>query len=181
MNNKTEALELKFGKRIRTIRENADYTQKEFCELLDIPQSTLSAYETDKMQPTVATLINISKTFNVSMDWLCGICHKTIGQRIEEERRAHQLTQDEFAKALGKSLRTIQKYESGDIDAPLSVLYEIAEVFGISIAELFEDEPRTTSLPRVITVKGKYFTAEIPTDISPDRLTAFLDKIEKYK
>lgn len=65
--------EIKFGERIRTVRKNAGCSQKEFCSLLDIPQSTLSAYETDRMQPTVATLINIATRFNVSMDWLCGI------------------------------------------------------------------------------------------------------------
>ena len=52
--------EVKFGERIRTIRKNAGCSQKEFCSVLDIPQSTLSAYETDRMQPTVATLINIT-------------------------------------------------------------------------------------------------------------------------
>lgn len=65
--------EVKFGERIRTIRKNAGCSQKEFCSVLDIPQSTLSAYETDRMQPTVATLINIATKYNVSMDWLCGI------------------------------------------------------------------------------------------------------------
>lgn len=65
--------EVRFGERIRTIRKNAGCSQKEFCSVLDIPQSTLSAYETDRMQPTVATLINIATKFNVSMDWLCGI------------------------------------------------------------------------------------------------------------
>lgn len=67
------AMELKFGERIREVRKNAGCSQKEFCALLDIPQSTLSAYETDRMQPTVASLINIATKFNVSLDWLCGI------------------------------------------------------------------------------------------------------------
>lgn len=65
--------EMKFGERIRLVRKDAGCNQKEFCSVLDIPQSTLSAYETDRMQPTVATLINIATKFNVSMDWLCGI------------------------------------------------------------------------------------------------------------
>lgn len=65
--------ELKFGERIREVRKNAGCSQKEFCAMLDIPQSTLSAYETDRMQPTVASLVNIATKFNVSLDWLCGI------------------------------------------------------------------------------------------------------------
>lgn len=69
--------ELKFGDRIRDVRKNAGCSQKEFCTVLDIPQSTLSAYETDRMQPTVASLVNIATKFNVSLDWLCGI-EKTV-------------------------------------------------------------------------------------------------------
>lgn len=76
--------ETKFGKRIRSIRQNAECSQKEFCTVLDIPQSTLSAYETDRMQPTVATLINIATKFNVSLDWLCGI-DKTNGGKDNTE------------------------------------------------------------------------------------------------
>lgn len=62
-----------FGERIRIIRKQTGYSQKEFCAMLDIPQSTLSAYETDRMQPTVTTLINIAVKCDVSMDWLCGL------------------------------------------------------------------------------------------------------------
>ncbi len=64
---------INFGERIRLVRKNAECSQKEFCALLDIPQSTLSAYETDRMQPTIATLVKIAEKFNVSVDWLCGI------------------------------------------------------------------------------------------------------------
>ena len=63
---------INFGERIRLVRKNAECSQKEFCALLDIPQSTLSAYETDRMQPTIATLVKIAEKFNVSVDWLCG-------------------------------------------------------------------------------------------------------------
>lgn len=64
---------IKFGERIRAVRKNAGCNQKAFCSLLDIPQSTLSAYETDRMQPTISTLVKIAEQFNVSLDWLCGI------------------------------------------------------------------------------------------------------------
>lgn len=80
--------ELKFGERIRIVRKNAGCSQKEFCALLDIPQSTLSAYETDRMQPTVSSLVNIATTFNISLDWLCGIENTapsfgTVGKALE--------------------------------------------------------------------------------------------------
>lgn len=70
--------EIKFGEKIKLLRINARYTQKEFCDLLGIPQSTLSAYETDRMMPTLGALINIASKFNVSMDWLCGLERNTV-------------------------------------------------------------------------------------------------------
>ena len=38
-----------------------------------------------------------------------------IGKAIQKQRRAQKITQKEFAQRLGKSERTIQKYESGEI------------------------------------------------------------------
>lgn len=61
------------GQRIREVRERAELNQKEFCAVLGIPQSTLSAYETGRMQPTISSLVNIAEKFNISLDWLCGI------------------------------------------------------------------------------------------------------------
>lgn len=39
--------EIKFGERIRAIRKGVGVNQKRFCSMLDMPQSTLSAYEND--------------------------------------------------------------------------------------------------------------------------------------
>jgi len=46
------------------------------------------------------------------------------------------MTQSEFAESLNKSLRTVQKYESGDIDIPLSALYDISEVLDTTVSSL---------------------------------------------
>lgn len=71
---------IQFGERIRLIRKKAKCSQKEFGSMLNIPQSMLSAYETDRMQPTVASLVNIATKFNVSLDWLCGIDDGAVGK-----------------------------------------------------------------------------------------------------
>lgn len=84
--------EIKFGKRIREVRENAGYNQKEFGSLLNIKQSTLSAYETDRMQPTISALVKIAEMFDVSLDWLCGI-----EKKVESNDRVEVL--EDFAKA----------------------------------------------------------------------------------
>lgn len=75
--------EIRFSERIREVRKKAGYNQKEFGTLLNIKQSTLSAYETDRMQPTISALVKIAEMFNVSLDWLCGIEKKEQDAKIK--------------------------------------------------------------------------------------------------
>lgn len=89
------------GKRIREVRESAELNQKEFCAVLGIPQSTLSAYETGRMQPTVTSLVNIAEKFNVSLDWLCGI----------ESAKNKQDLPDDLSAALTEAEKYLQELE----------------------------------------------------------------------
>lgn len=76
------------------------------------------------------------------------IFQKTVGERISECRKyagASGMTQSDLARILGKSLSTIQKYESGDIDIPISVLFEISRVLGVSLSYLVGSQP----LPKI--------------------------------
>ena len=59
-----------------------------------------------------------------------------IGKNIQKHRRAQKITQKEFAKRLGKSERTIQKYESGEIIMKLDVVKEVANELNIPFQEL---------------------------------------------
>lgn len=97
---------LKFGERIRMIRKKAKCNQREFGAMLNIPQSTLSAYETDRMQPTVASLVNIAAKFNVSMDWLCGI--DEYSSPLEKEKELLQMVISDETAALQAHIEQCQ-------------------------------------------------------------------------
>ncbi len=58
--------------------------------------------------------------------------NKEIGFRIRAARKAKRLNQTEFAELLNKSLRTVQKYESGEIEVSVAVIKEIARVLECS-------------------------------------------------
>ena len=47
---------------------------------------------------------------------------KQIGLRIRTARKQKGMNQTQLAAALGKSLRTIQKYESGEIEVSLAMI-----------------------------------------------------------
>lgn len=51
-----------------------------------------------------------------------------IGLRIRAARKKKRMNQTELANFLGKSLRTIQKYESGEIEVSIAMINEIAKV-----------------------------------------------------
>lgn len=55
-----------------------------------------------------------------------------IGKRIRQFRKEKGLSQTELAEKIGKSLRTVQKYEKGEIEAAISVISDIADVLGVS-------------------------------------------------
>lgn len=51
-----------------------------------------------------------------------------IGLRIRTARKKKRMNQTELANLLGKSLRTIQKYENGEIEVSIAMINEIAKV-----------------------------------------------------
>lgn len=59
-----------------------------------------------------------------------------IGNRIKVARRSAHLSQTELANKLEKTLRTVQKYESGEIEPSIATINDIAKALSVSPAEL---------------------------------------------
>ena len=53
--------------------------------------------------------------------------YSAIGQRIKTLRKRKGLNQTQLANLIGKSLRTEQKYETGEIEVSIDVVNEIAK------------------------------------------------------
>lgn len=58
--------------KLKELRENANLTQTELGNHLNLSQRTISAYENATNEPDIQTLIKISKFFNVTIDYLLG-------------------------------------------------------------------------------------------------------------
>lgn len=52
---------------------------------------------------------------------------------IEAERIKHQQTRDDFAASLGVSRRTVQNWQNGTTEMPLSKLVVLAKHWGLSV------------------------------------------------
>lgn len=59
--------------------------------------------------------------------------YENIGDKIQEIRKAKELTQEDLARKLGISRAVIAGYETGRAKIPLITLFNLAELFGVSI------------------------------------------------
>lgn len=58
--------------------------------------------------------------------------------KIRELRKAHKLSQEELAEAVGTTRQTITSIEVGKYIASLPLAYKIARYFGLTIEEVFD-------------------------------------------
>ncbi len=59
--------------RIRDLREDNDYTQKQIAEYLLCDQSLYSKYELNKRDIPLQLVIKLAKFYNTSIDYLVGL------------------------------------------------------------------------------------------------------------
>lgn len=75
-------MENKFSSRIRELRTSLKLTQSAFAESVGTSQNALSGYENKDRIPSFDILMNIATTYNISLDWLCGLSeHKSLSTR----------------------------------------------------------------------------------------------------
>lgn len=92
-----------FGKRFKFYREKAELTQKEAAEKIGIKDYQLGNYETNRSQPSLEILINMSKVYLVSIDKLLGnnmLHNKYLKEHPEEENEYVDI--NDILKALNK-------------------------------------------------------------------------------
>ena len=61
---------LYFGLKLKQLRMNRKLTQQQLADKLGVTKATISAYETQAKHPSVEVLIQISRLFEVSSDYL---------------------------------------------------------------------------------------------------------------
>ncbi|ERI94178.1 DNA-binding helix-turn-helix protein [Clostridiales bacterium oral taxon 876 str. F0540] len=64
------------------------------------------------------------------------LINQTVADRIREKRKSKKLTQKQLSKILNKAESTVQKYESGEIEVPISLLEDIAKALDTNVLYL---------------------------------------------
>ena len=178
MDNETKE---RIGETIRGIREYNNMKQTEFAKTIGITQTTLSSYEVGKKAPPLALCIRIAKTYNVSMDFICGTKPKKEsspnysdlfssiidllqygGVSIKED--GSMTIEDDFLKGIVIDLRKYANLtQTGMIDP------DIFETWADKQHEKCDDNP---NLPQMTC---KLF----PWDYDPDYWAKEMDRLEK--
>ena len=94
--------------------------------------------------------------------------NKQIGLRIRTARKEKGLNQTELANLLDKSLRTIQKYESGEIEVSIATINAIAKVLDCPSTYLIGYESERKPLPNLADVLQFFFQLDMIREIGFD-------------
>lgn len=62
-----------FGKNLRELRSERNWTQRQLADKLGISDSQVAHYETEDRLPSLQIMINASRVFGVTTDYLLGL------------------------------------------------------------------------------------------------------------
>lgn len=70
-----------FHERLRELRKQSPYTQKQLAEILGMEPNAYQLYEYGKREPNIAKLLQLAVTLNVSLDYL--LCLEDFKKSLE--------------------------------------------------------------------------------------------------
>lgn len=79
-----------------------------------------------------------------------------IGKKIRSARKIKQITQEDLARAIGVSDKSISAYESERIHPPIAVLEKIADTTHHSLTYFLEDSVESSILSKLETIEKEF-------------------------
>lgn len=154
--------------RIKMLRKEAGYNQKELGEILKVGQTTISAWEIGRNEPDNAASHTMAKLFGCSIGYLMG---------YESESEHRGLTEKEWNQLIQK--KRIENEKKEDIERERDVeREEIQRIIGKeeqeSIIEEWEKSGKPT-FPEAIEINA------IMDELNMDQRKAVLDMVKSAK
>ncbi len=90
------------GDKIQSLREKAGYSQSELARRLTVTRSSVNAWESGLSTPTAAYLVELSRLFHVSTDYLLGLDdseHISLAELTDDEIHILYSLLDYFSKS----------------------------------------------------------------------------------
>jgi len=88
------------------------------------------------------------------------IAQKYIGANIKNMRKSMGLTQDDLAAYLDIKRESVSYYENGSGNIPINTLSRLADLFGIELHELMEENLACNAIDAAFAFRVENFTAE---------------------
>ena len=149
-----------FNTNIKFLRRRRGITQNEIAEHLGMKRPTLSGYENEVSQPTIAALIAFSKFYNIAIDTLLNVDLPKLS-----ELQLRQLEHGEDVFIRGGRLRVLATTVNADNDENIELVSEKAKA---GYATGFADPEYITQLPRFqipfLSKQKKYRTFQLSGD-----------------
>ena len=96
----------------------------------------------------------------------------SMSDNIKKLRKESGLTQVQLADKLDKSVRTIQKYESGEIEPSIEIINSLSKIFDVSVQDLFDKQPEDTYIvateDEIKLSKMVHYNSDLVMDILRD-------------
>ena len=99
---------MNIGKRFQLFRRRSRLTQKEAAKLIGVKSYQLANYESNRSEPSLKSLIAMSKAYHVSIDQLLGVVKKPLFEPDEDLINEQEAERAELEKALRKFLKRFE-------------------------------------------------------------------------
>jgi transcriptional regulator with XRE-family HTH domain len=103
-----EKLRAAFGRRVKQLRKDRRWTQKDLADKLDVRFAQLNKYECGLHAPPVEKLIQLAQLFDTTVDYL-------LTGNVENERPLHNTR-------LLERFRALQDFDSDDLEAVIKLI-----------------------------------------------------------
>ena len=141
-----------FGERLRELREHHNYSMDKLIDIYNnrfdgkMNKSTLSRYENGLQDPIYTVVVNLSKIFNVSVDYLSGVSDENtsikevnakknvtiLSERLKQTREHLKISRKDVAEHLGIAVRTYASYENGEREPNSETLISLSKLYNVS-------------------------------------------------
>lgn len=127
-------------KNLRNSREDRELTETDIAEILNVDNSTVSGWETEKDIIPLERLIQYANKLEFSLDYLFGlkdennfkpikIDKKMIGENLKNLRKMNKMTQTEVVNKIGSGQPAYSHYERGRTLPSTLVLFGLTKIY----------------------------------------------------
>lgn len=129
------------GTDLRKLREKKNMTLAQVSEQLNIPATTIAAYERGIRKPKIKNLVKLADFYGVSLSMLDFFDYSDDSNlkpnnRLREIRLSKDLTLKKVADDIGISENGLCNYELGKREPKLKTWIKLADYFNVSVSYL---------------------------------------------